>query len=194
MASRIVKSIVGSLGTLVSIPFMKEIIVFVISMCPVLELRGGLIAASLFNMNPIVSYIICIIGNIIPIPFILWLVNKVLNLRVFDDENGVMNKSILEVGGSINRIQYNLQIKSNIIRTACVHLLLSLSLLIFKSWDPYLLDDLGHFFFSHQVYPLEYSLSLLLLHHFSVSMLLISRLLPIVCPSLVQSNQYREDF
>ena len=30
-----------------------------------------------------------------------YLVNKVLNLRVFDDEFGVMNKSILEVGGSI---------------------------------------------------------------------------------------------
>ena len=30
-----------------------------------------------------------------------YLVNKVLNLRIFDDENGVMNKSILDVGGSI---------------------------------------------------------------------------------------------
>ena len=30
-----------------------------------------------------------------------FLVDKVLNLRIFDDENGVMNKSILEVGGSI---------------------------------------------------------------------------------------------
>lgn len=29
------------------------------------------------------------------------LVKKVLNLRIFDDENGVMNKSILEVGGEI---------------------------------------------------------------------------------------------
>lgn len=29
------------------------------------------------------------------------LVQKVLNLRIFDDENGVMNKSILDVGGSI---------------------------------------------------------------------------------------------
>lgn len=28
-------------------------------------------------------------------------VNKVVNLRIFDDENGIMNKSILEVGGSI---------------------------------------------------------------------------------------------
>ena len=32
---------------------------------------------------------------------IKYLVNKVVNLRVFDDENNVMNKSILEVGGSI---------------------------------------------------------------------------------------------
>ena len=30
-----------------------------------------------------------------------YLINKVLNLRIFDDENGVMNKSILDVGGSI---------------------------------------------------------------------------------------------
>lgn len=28
-----------------------------------------------------------------------WLVKKVINLRVFDDENGVMNKSIIENGG-----------------------------------------------------------------------------------------------
>ena len=30
-----------------------------------------------------------------------YILRKVLNLRVFDDENGVMNKSILDVGGSI---------------------------------------------------------------------------------------------
>ena len=30
-----------------------------------------------------------------------YMVDKVLNLRIYDDENGVMNKSILEVGGSI---------------------------------------------------------------------------------------------
>lgn len=29
------------------------------------------------------------------------LVNKVINLRIFDDENGIMNKSVLEVSGSI---------------------------------------------------------------------------------------------
>ena len=32
---------------------------------------------------------------------IQWLSKKICNLRVFDDENGVMNKSILDVGGDI---------------------------------------------------------------------------------------------
>ena len=30
-----------------------------------------------------------------------YIVEKVMNLRVFDDENGVMNRSVLDVGGSI---------------------------------------------------------------------------------------------
>lgn len=30
-----------------------------------------------------------------------YMVKKITNLRIFDDENGIMNKSILEVGGSI---------------------------------------------------------------------------------------------
>ena len=30
-----------------------------------------------------------------------YMVDKVLNLRIFDDENGIMNKSLLDVSGSI---------------------------------------------------------------------------------------------
>jgi len=30
-----------------------------------------------------------------------YMVDKVINLRIFDDENGVMNKSLLDIGGSI---------------------------------------------------------------------------------------------
>ena len=30
-----------------------------------------------------------------------WLVKKIIGLRVFDDENGVMNRSIMDVGGEI---------------------------------------------------------------------------------------------
>ena len=32
---------------------------------------------------------------------IQWLSNKIVNLRIFNDENGVMNKSVMEVGGNI---------------------------------------------------------------------------------------------
>ena len=30
-----------------------------------------------------------------------WMINKVLNLRIFDDESGIMNKSVLDVNGRI---------------------------------------------------------------------------------------------
>ena len=30
-----------------------------------------------------------------------WMVNKVLNLRIFDDESGIMNKSVMDINGSI---------------------------------------------------------------------------------------------
>ena len=36
-----------------------------------------------------------------------WLCKKVIGLRVFDDENGVMNKSILEAEGNIENLQNN---------------------------------------------------------------------------------------
>lgn len=59
--------------------FGREIVVFIISLMPILELRGGLLAASILGLDPIKSYIICIIGNIIPVPFILWLITWILD-------------------------------------------------------------------------------------------------------------------
>ena len=32
---------------------------------------------------------------------ILWLSNKIINLRIFNDEAGVMNRSVLETGGEV---------------------------------------------------------------------------------------------
>ncbi len=79
MVEQIVNTIVDLFGDLVHIPFGKELLVFIISLMPILELRGGLIAATLMDLNPISSYIITLIGNILPIPFILWFISYILN-------------------------------------------------------------------------------------------------------------------
>lgn len=60
--------------------FPKEAIVFIISMLPILELRGGMIAASLLKIPYIKSVILCVIGNILPIPFVLFFLDKIFIL------------------------------------------------------------------------------------------------------------------
>ena len=75
---KIVKGFIGLFGGLTTTVFGKEILVFIISLMPILELRGGLLAASLLGLDPIPSYIISVIGNIIPIPFILWFMGAIL--------------------------------------------------------------------------------------------------------------------
>lgn len=74
----IINLIINLFNNLTSLKFGKELIVFIISLLPILELRGGLIAASLLKVVPINGYIVSIIGNILPIPFILLFINKIL--------------------------------------------------------------------------------------------------------------------
>ena len=55
----------------------KELIVFVISMFPVVELRGGMIAAKLLDVELLKAFVICYLGNILPIPFILLFIRRI---------------------------------------------------------------------------------------------------------------------
>ena len=57
----------------------KELIVFIISIVPILELRGGLLAAgpAFLDIPTWRAIPICIIGNLIPIPFILLLIRPI---------------------------------------------------------------------------------------------------------------------
>ncbi len=54
-----------------------ELIAFLVSLLPILELRGGLIAANLLGVKLIPAFIICFIGNMLPIPFILLFIEKI---------------------------------------------------------------------------------------------------------------------
>lgn len=73
----------STLGEYVS----RELVVFLISMVPILELRGGLLAASLLDIPILTAIPICVIGNIIPIPFILLFIQQIFKwmkrIRIF---------------------------------------------------------------------------------------------------------------
>ena len=110
MSEKIVNAIIGAFGGVTSIAFGKELLVFIISLMPILELRGGLLAAALLGLDPIPSYIISIIGNILPIPFILLLINKILEwMRNSKNFSGVANwldKKVEKNKGQIEKYGY----------------------------------------------------------------------------------------
>jgi hypothetical protein len=109
MAEKLAKSLIGMMGGLLSLSFGKQLIVFIISMLPILELRGGLIAASLLKLPPLESYIIAIVGNVIPVPFILLLINKILRameksrFRLFRGFHSFLHKKIMKNKDSIEK-------------------------------------------------------------------------------------------
>ncbi len=56
-----------------------QVVVFIISMLPILELRGGLIASALLGIPMIQAIPICVIANILPIPFLLLFIRKIFD-------------------------------------------------------------------------------------------------------------------
>ena len=56
----------------------KYIIVFLISMVPLIELRGAVPYAVVFNLPLLPSLLIAVVGNMLPVPFIFLFARKVL--------------------------------------------------------------------------------------------------------------------
>ena len=112
MADKLVNSIIGAFGGLAGIKFGKEILVFIISLLPILELRGGLIAAALLKLNPVSSYIISIVGNIIPVPFILLLMSKILKkmrgskIKIFNKFASFLDRKVEKNKEKIEKFGY----------------------------------------------------------------------------------------
>lgn len=57
---------------------INYLIIFFISMVPLIELRGAIPYAVSFGLPLLPSYIICIIGNMLPVPIIFLFARKVL--------------------------------------------------------------------------------------------------------------------
>ena len=57
---------------------MNYLIVFLISMVPLIELRGAIPVAMTMGLDMVWAYVICVIGNMLPVPFIYFFARKVL--------------------------------------------------------------------------------------------------------------------
>ena len=57
---------------------MNYIIVFLISMVPLIELRGAIPVAMTMGLDVVWAYVICVIGNLLPMPFIYFFARKFL--------------------------------------------------------------------------------------------------------------------
>ena len=56
----------------------KYLMIFLVSMVPLIELRGAVPIAVGMNLPLLPSYIICILGNMLPVPIIFFFARKVL--------------------------------------------------------------------------------------------------------------------
>lgn len=110
MAESLVNFFLNLFSGITTTELGKSITAFVVSSMPILELRGGLIAARLLNMAPLKSFIICFIGNILPIPLILWLITPLFDkLKKTKRLKGLvekLEKKAQNKKGQIEKYQY----------------------------------------------------------------------------------------
>lgn len=103
----------GIIGTFTD--FLKswispEIIIFLISLLPILELRGGLIAAAILGVEWYIALPICIIGNVLPIPFVLLFIRKIFDF--------IKRTNFLWMSKAITKLDEKAQKKSKNVDTA----------------------------------------------------------------------------
>ena len=87
-----------------------EVIIFFVSLLPILELRGGLIAAALLQVDWAIAFPICVIGNILPIPIIVLFIRKIFDF--------IKRTNFLWLGKAVTKIDEKAQNKTKTMNTA----------------------------------------------------------------------------
>ena len=89
MAESIAQAVIDRFGDSVS----SELLVFLISMLPILELRGGMIAARILGLPFLKAFLFCFVGNMLPVPFILLFIRRIFRwLKRFSFVNKAIEK------------------------------------------------------------------------------------------------------
>lgn len=77
-----------------------EMTAFITSVMPILECRGGMIVAKIFDIPFIKAFLICYLGNMIPMPFILLFIRKILE---FMKKHNILKKFIEKMEGRADK-------------------------------------------------------------------------------------------
>ena len=77
--------------------------IFLISMVPIIELRGAVLYSQYLELPIIPSYIVCIIGNMLPVPFIYFFARKFLTWGSDKRIIGAVCRFLLDKGEAAGR-------------------------------------------------------------------------------------------
>lgn len=109
MVKNIIDWLILTFAGFTATTFGKYALIFLISLMPILECRGGLIAASLLDMPMWTSALVCLLANLLIIPFVLFLVEGIVKLlskikvfkKIFDwwENRALSKKNIIEKYG-----------------------------------------------------------------------------------------------
>ncbi len=88
----------------------RDMVAFIISMLPLLELRGGLIAASVLKIPYLKALLICVLGNILPIPLILFFITDIFDTlkktKLFKPMVQKLESKALSKKGNIEKYEF----------------------------------------------------------------------------------------
>ena len=86
----------------------KTILTILLSMVPVIELRGALpIATEGYQLNFWYAIVICVIGNLIPVPFIIIFIKKIFAL---------MRRISPKLDGLVTKLEKRAESKSDVVQ------------------------------------------------------------------------------
>ncbi|MEE1053401.1 MAG: small multi-drug export protein [Acutalibacteraceae bacterium] len=85
----------------------KILMTFLISMVPVIELRGAIPIAVANGLNYWVAVAVSIIGNLVPVPFIILFIRKIFEL---------MRKISKKFDGIVTKLEQRAEKKSDVVR------------------------------------------------------------------------------
>lgn len=73
-----------------------ELMAFMASLLPIIECRGGMIIAKIYEINFFKAFLLCYIGNMIPLPFIILFIKKIF---AFMKKHNILTKFIEKMEG-----------------------------------------------------------------------------------------------